>query len=182
MARQFRLWQHAQVVCLLPALADAGGRTSPYISLKYGHKCFLVCGVNQGAAATVTFTPLQASDAAGTNSTGLTSPAPVANIIDTSVTDQFTVTTDGTRTGPTQYLTTFTTDAGLKNKIAIFEIDPDESMNLNSTTLTTPGGALTEQSHIAIRTSASNAANITSCYAIIMPLRDARQNPPTTYI
>lgn len=186
MARQFRLWENAQVVCLLPPAADAAGRTSSYISLKYGHKCFLVCDANITAGGgAVTFTPFQSSDIAGTNAVALTNPAPIANIDDTSTatgTDLFTVTTDGTRTGPVQYGTSFTTSATIKNKLVVFEIDPIESMNLNSTTLTSPGGALTEQSHIQIRTTSASANNITSCFAIIMPLRDARQNPPTTYV
>lgn len=189
MARQWRTWENAQVVLLLPPAADAGGRTSMYVSLKYGHKCSIICGVNQGAANLVTFTPLQATDAAGTNSAALTNPAPFAYVLDTSNplsagtgTDLFTVTTNGLRTGPTLYGTSYQLDAGLKPKMVIFEIDPIESMNLNSTTLTSPGGTLVEMNHIAIQTSASNAANITFALGFIYPLRDARQNPPTTYI
>lgn len=172
MPANFRLWENAQVVNLLPAAADAAGRTSSYVSLKYGHKAYLVCGVNQGNAATVTFTPLQATDNNGTNSAGLSASAPIANIIDTSVAtggDQFTIATAAT---------SFTTDAGLKNKIVIFEIQPEEVMNVNNLSSGNP----LPFNHIAIQTGASNAANITSAYLIVIPLRDARLNPPTTYI
>jgi hypothetical protein len=172
MATPFRLWEQAQIVNLLPAAADAAGRTSSYVSVKYGHKVFLVCGVNQGNAATVTFTPLQATDNLGTNSAGLTAGAPIANIVDTSVatgTDQFTIDAAAT---------SFTTDAGLKNKVVVFEIDPVEQMNPNNLAAGNP----LPFNHIAIQTGASNAANITSAYAIVMPLRDQRQNPPTTYV
>lgn len=176
MARQFRLWQNAQIVSLLPAAADAAGRTSlQWINVKYGHKIFLVCEVNQGVATSVTFTPLQATSLTGANSKALTNPAPIANVDNTAATDLFTVTTDGTRTGPVQYGTSFPTSTTVSNKMVIFEIDPDESMDINNTTV----GPF---NHIGIQTGASSASNITSVRAIIMPLRDARQNPPTTYV
>jgi hypothetical protein len=165
MSRQFRLWEHAQVVNLLPAAADAAGRTSSYINIKFGHKVFLLCEVNQGNAATVLWSPLQALTLAGGTSKALLNPAPIAAIIDTSQatgSDQFTF--------PAQ-ATTFTTDAGLKNKIAIFEIDPGEVMDV-----------VNGFHYLAVSTGASNAANITSARAIITPLRDARLNPPTTYV
>jgi hypothetical protein len=183
MARQFRLWEQAQIVNLLPPAADAAGRNSStfgYVSLLFGHKCFLFCGVNQGNAAPVTFTPLQASSAAGANSKGLSNPAPVAFNPDTSNplvsgtgSDQFQV--SGTGTGAVlPAATSFTTDAGLKNKIVMFEIDPGEVMDVNNLANTF--------NHIGISTGASNASNITFAFAVIMPLRDQRQNPPTTYV
>lgn len=171
MPEPFRLWEDAQVVNLLPAAADAAGRTSSYVSLKYGHKAFIVCGVNQGNAATVQFTPLQATDNLGTNSKALSNPAPIANIIDTSVAtggDQFTIDAAAAN---------FTTDAGLKNKIVIFEIQPEEVLDVAGSN--TNGLAF---NHIAIQTGASNAANITSADLIVMPLRDKRLNPQTTYV
>ncbi len=170
MARQFRLWEHAQVINLLPAAADSAGRTSAlWANIKFGHKAFLVCGVNQGAANTVLFTPLQASSFAGAGSKALTNPAPIAVNIDTTTTgsDQFTF--------PAQ-ATSYTTDAGTKNKIVIFEIDPAEVMDL-----VTNAGTSTAFSYIGVSTGASNASNITSAHLIITPLRDARQNPPSTY-
>ena len=171
MARQFRLWENAQVVNLLPAAADAAGRTSTtYANIKFGHKAFLVCGVNQGNAATVLFTPLQASSTSGTGSKALTNAAPIAVNLDTSLAtggDQFTF--------PTQ-ATSYTTDAGVKNKLVIFEIDPAEVMDL-----VTGAGGSGAFSYIGVSTGASNAANITSAHLIITPLRDARLNPPSTY-
>ncbi|HUC70389.1 MAG TPA: hypothetical protein VMS01_04275 [Stellaceae bacterium] len=172
MATPFRLWENAQIVNLLPAAADAAGRISSYVSVKYGHKAFLVCGVNQGNAATVTFTPLQATDNLGTNSAGLSAGAPIAADLDTSTStgsDQFTFPAAAA---------SYTTDAGLKNKIVVFEIDPVEQMNPNNLASGNP----LPFSHIAIQTGASNAANITSAYLVVMPLRDQRLNPPTTYV
>jgi hypothetical protein len=178
MARQFRWWEQAQIVNLLPPAADAGGRTSAFwASVLFGHKAFLFCGVNQGNAATVLFTPLQATSLAGANSKALSNPAPVAYNPDTSLatgSDQFQV--SGTGSGAVlPAATTFTTDAGLKNKIVMFEIDPGEVMDINNITV----GSF---NHIGVSTGASNAANITFAFLVIMPLRDQRQNPPTTYV
>lgn len=164
MASPFRLWENALITNLLPPAADAAGRTSSYVSLKYGHKAYLVCEVNQGNAATVAFTPLQASDSSGTGSKAIAA-APIAANLDTSTatgTDQFT--------SPAA-AASYTTDAGTKPKVVIFEIDPVESMDV-------AGGF----QHIAIETGASNAANITSALLVVMPLRDQRQNPQTTYV
>lgn len=166
MARQFRLWEAAQIVDLLPPAADAGGRTSSYVSLAAGHKAFIVCKVNQGNAAQVTFTPLQATDNLGTNSKGLTSAAPIAS-------DENTVASDALvpQTAATSYQTAVTTN----KKIVIFEIEPQEVMDINNITL----GAF---QHLAIETSASNAANITEATLFVMPLRYQQQTPPTTYV
>jgi hypothetical protein len=170
MARQFRLWENAQVVNLLPAAADAAGRTSAFwANIKFGHKAFLICEVNQGAANTVLFTPLQATSLAGANSKALSNPTPIAANLDTSQatgSDQFTF--------PTQ-ATSYTTDAGVKNKMVIFEIDPAEVFDINN--LVTTGW-----SYLGVSTGASAAGNITSARLIVFPLRDARQNPPTTYL
>jgi hypothetical protein len=164
----FRLWENAIVTNLLPPAADAGGRTSSYVSLKFGHKAYLICTVNQGNAATVEFTPLQATDNLGTNSKAITA-APITLNDDTS-------TATGTDQNVVQVAAAnFTTDATLKNKIVMFEIDPAESMDINNTTV----GVF---QHIAIQTGASNAANITEATLIQMPLRDQRQNPPTCYV
>ena len=69
----------------------------------------------------------------------------------------------------------------MKNKIVIFEIDPIESMDINSLT---PNAAGVQQhfNHIGLVTSASNAANITSALLIITPLRFAQLNPPTANV
>jgi|ERR1700674_1650585 len=167
MSAPFRLWENAIVTNLLPAAADAAGRTSSYVSVRHGHKAYLVCGVNQGNAAPVAFTPLQATDSSGTSSKAITA-VPVTLNNDTSTatgTDQNVVQTAAAG---------FTTDASLKNKLVMFEIEPSECMDINNTTK--------PFEHIAIQTGASNAANITDAYLVVMPLRDQRQNPPTCYV
>src|SRR5260221_12007435 len=73
MARQFRLWQDYICTQLLAPQASSAvsAIVTPFISLKYAHKAFLECDVNQGNATPVTFTPLQANS--GTSTQGATS-------------------------------------------------------------------------------------------------------------
>lgn len=166
MARQFRLQENLIVTNLLPNAADAGGRTSSYVSLRNAHKAWIVCEVNQGNAATVALTPLQATDSSGTSSKAI-GATPITLNNDTS-------TATGTdQNVPQTAAANFTTDATTKNKMVIFEIDPAECMDINNTTK--------PFEHIAIQTGASNAANITSAALYIMT-RDQRQNPPTCYV
>ena len=174
MARNYRLWENAQVISLLKPAADAGGRTSAYVSLANAHKAFIVCYINQGNAATIALTPLQAQDTAATNSKGLTAAAPIAVNLDTDTipSDIMTIATAAT---------SYTTDAGVKSKIVIFEIDPIESMDLNSQTLNAAGKPQAFN-HIAVSTGASNAANITSALLILAPIRFAQLNPPTANV
>jgi hypothetical protein len=164
----------ASVVSLLKPAADAGGRTSTYITLANAQKAYIVCYVTQGNAATVALTPLQAQDASGTNSKGLTQNAPIAVNLDcdTVPSDVLTIAAAAT---------SYTTDAGTKTKMVIFEIDPIESMDINSTTLNA-SGVPQGFNHLAIQTGASNAANITSAIAVLMPLRYQQLNPPTANV
>lgn len=161
MARNFRLWENGQLVSLLAPAADAGGRTSGYVTVENAHKAYIVCLVNQGNAAQVTFTPLQATNSSGANSKAV-GAAPIVVDANTGSSDVLAVQAAAA---------SFQTDAGTNNKIVIFEIDPIESMDLNNTTV----GPF---QHIAVQTSASNAANITSALLILMPIRFAGQNPP----
>ena len=172
MARQFRLWEQGHVVNMLAPAADAAGRTSPYYSMFNAHKAYLVCMVNQGNAAQVTFTPLQAQDDVGTNSKALTSNAPIVANLNTSASDVLAVATAAAN---------YQTDAGTNDKIVIFEIEPQEVMDINSLTLNAnsePQGF----NHIAIQTSASNAANITSVLLVQIPLRYAQTLPPAVTV
>lgn len=162
MPAPFRLWENAQVVELLSPAADSAGRTSSYISVKYGQKAFIVCFITQGSSSTILLSPLQASDSAGATSKAITA-APIAACLDTVTSDQFTIEAAAA---------TFTTDAGVKHKIIIFEIQPEECMDINNT--------IKPFQYIAVSTGASSASNITSALLIVYPLRDQRQKPPTT--
>ncbi len=77
MARNFRLWQNMQPILLLAPATDAAGRTSSYFSLRGAHKATIMACLTQGNAATVTFTPLQASAVAGTGSKAISAACPV---------------------------------------------------------------------------------------------------------
>ena len=173
MARNFRLWENAQVISLLKPAADAAGRTTAYVSVRNAHKAYIVAYINQGNAATVLLSPLQAQDTAGTNSKAIAA-APIAVNLDTDTTpsDIMTIATAAA---------TYTTDAGTKSKIVIFEIDPAESMDMTTGT-NNASGVPQAFNHIAVSTGASNAANITSALLILTPLRFAQQVPPTAIV
>ncbi len=157
MARQFSLPAQIPPVSMLKPGADAAGRTSTYRSLKYAHKAWIVCRVDQGNAATVAFTPLQAVDASGTSSKAI--PA-------TRIWANQDLATDG-NTAQTA-AASFTTSAAVKDKRVIFEIDP--------AALDVANGF----SFIAIQTGASNAANITFAEMFIMAEYQGAA-PPANY-
>jgi hypothetical protein len=143
MSKQFNFVYQAPPIGLLAPAADAAGRTSSYKSLRnVSGKVAIVCRVNQGNAAQVTFTPLQAQDSSGTGSKVI--PAvPVFFNLDTSLSDTLVAQANAAN---------FQADAGLKDKFVVFEFDPAELDMANSF------------NHIAIQTSASNAANITEAF------------------
>jgi hypothetical protein len=143
MAKQFNFVYQAPPIGLLAPAADAAGRTSTYKSLRnVAGKVALVCRVNQGNAAQVTFTPLQAQDSSGTGSKVI--PAvPIFFNLDTSLSDTLVAQVVAAN---------FQADVGLKDKFVVFEFDPAELDLANNF------------NHIAIQTSASNAANITEAF------------------
>ncbi len=142
---KFDLIYSAPPVALLAPAADAAGRTGAYKSLRgVSQSIALVCRVNQGNAAQVTFTPLQAKDSSGTGSKVITA-VPVFYNADTSVSD--TLVAQGSAAN-------FQTDATTKDKFVVFRFYPAE--------LDLPNGF----NHIAIQTSASNSANITEAFMI----------------
>lgn len=125
---------------LLAPAADAAGRTSAYLSLKGAVKAWIEVHINQGNAATVLLSPLQATAVAGTGSKAI-----AAARIWTKLDEALTTFTKQTEAA------TYTTDAALKKKIIIFELDPTKVMDTAN-----------DFDCIAVSTGASNAANITS--------------------
>lgn len=160
MASQFTLPEEAKIVNLLAPAADAAGRTSAYVSLKNAHKAFIVVHMTQGNAATVLLSPLQASAVAGTGSKAGPTTRIWANL-DTAASDALARATDAA---------TYTTDAGVKLKIVVFEIDPAALDVANGFDC------------IGISTGASNAANITAAVAYLTPLRYPAASPPTAVV
>jgi hypothetical protein len=132
---------------LLEPAADAAGRSSPYLSLKNANRAWVVYYINQGNAATVLLTIQQASAVAGTGSKAITATR-IWTKLDEAFTD-YTQQTDAVN---------FTTDAALKKKFVVFEIDPIRALDLAN-----------DFDCIRAQTGASNAANITSAVLIIQP-------------
>lgn len=144
MSKQFNFVYQAPPIGLLPPAADAAGRTGPYKSLRnVSGKVAVVCRVNQGNAAQVTFSVLQAQDSSGTGSKAITA-SPIFYNADTTASDTLAVQTSAVN---------FQTDAALKDKIVVFEFDPADVMDL-----------VNGFNHITVQTSASNAANITDAH------------------
>lgn len=131
---------HHIVDGLTPA-ADAAGRTSDWVSLKNIGRCFVVCHIDQGNAATIALTLLQATAVAGTGSKAVATNVPIWANQDTATSDVLVRQTDGVA---------FTTSAAVKRKIVIFQVDPT-ALDVNN-----------DFDCIAVSTGASNAANITS--------------------
>lgn len=160
MARQFSMPAQIPPVMLLAPAADAAGRTSSYRSLKNALKAYVVVHVNQGNAATVLLSVLQASAVAGTGSKAIAA-TPIWSNLDTSVNDTLT-----SRTAAA----TYTTDAGVKDKIVVFEITPEQCMDVAN-----------GFDCIAVSTGASNAANITEAKLFILGSYQ-QASPPNSYV
>jgi hypothetical protein len=142
---RFDIPQNVTPFHFLEPAADAAGRTSPYLSLKNAVKAWIMVYVNQANAATILLSPLQASAVAGTGSKAI-NVTRIRTKLDEASVDYATQ----------AEAATFTTDAALKKKLVVFEIDPckvlDQANNFDC---------------IAISTGASNVANITSAVLLI---------------
>lgn len=159
MSARYNLVQDAKIVPLLKPAADAAGRSSAYFSVKNAHKVFIVVHIDQGNAATIALTPSQATAVAGTGVKVLANAVRIwANLDVAANADALTRATDAVN---------YTTDAGVKEKMVVFEIDPAELDTANGFDC------------LKIATGASDAANITQAYAILAPLRYAQATPPS---
>ena len=159
MARNFSMPYQIPPVALLAPAADAAGRTSPYRTLKNAMKAYIVCHINQGNAAQVTLTPLQAKDVSGTGSKAINA-VPIFLNDATAVSDALV-----------QQLAAanFQTDATLADKFVVFEITPDVALDIANGFRT-----------IGVSTSASNAANITEVTLFVLEGMQGA-SAPTTY-
>jgi hypothetical protein len=125
--------------------------------MKTLHEVEIVFHVQQGNAATIALSIVQASDTSGTGSKAITVAVPIWSNLDTAATDTLVRRTDAV---------SYTTDAGVKNKIVVFHIDP--------ALLDIAGGF----NFVAITTGASNAANLTQAIAYC-DTRFAQATPPS---
>lgn len=158
MAREFSMPYMIPPVGLLAPAADAAGRTSPYHTLKNALKAYVVVHINQGNAATVTLSLLQAQNVAGLNAVAL-GATPVWLVPNTAASDQLVA--QGASVG-------FTPPAATNDKIVVFEIEPEACMNI--------AGGYTS---IAVQTGASNAANITEAELFIYQAYQGASAPTT---
>lgn len=140
--------QLVPLAALAPA-ADAAGRTGAvYVDASKYHKLFAIFFITQGNAATVALSLSQADDAAGTGAAVVATTSDIYTNADVVAGSAFTRQTAAAN---------FTTDAGVKNKFVVFEIDPAK---------------LTKR-YLSVTTGASNAANITSGMLLGMPRNSA---------
>jgi hypothetical protein len=161
MARQFSLPEILPPIELLNPAADSGGRTSTnYVNMGNFDKAWIVCHITQGNAATILLTPLQATSLAGAGSKAITATQIWTNLNEAAA-DLFTKQANAAN---------YTTDAGVEHKIVIFEISPQDCMDMAN-----------GFNHIGISTGASNAANITQA-AIYGLARYQQAQPPTALV
>lgn len=150
-----------KIVQALAPAADAAGRTGQYVSLKNAARCFVVVNITQGNAAPVPLTIEQATTVAGAGSKPITNVVPIWADLDTSVTDDLVRATNAV---------SYTTDAGVKNKVVVFQIDARSLDVANGFDC------------IVVKTGASNVANITSATYIMTDLRFAQATPPSAIV
>lgn len=146
--------QGANIENLLAPAADAAGRTGTYKSLKHANRASIVVKVNQGNAATILITPLQASAVAGTGSKALTNNVPIY-VKDSDAAGTWTRVADGKN---------YTTSAGTTIKYVRFDLDPAAALDVAN-----------GFDCVTVSTGASNAANITSADLVLGPMRYAEE-------
>lgn len=150
--------ENGRLVLLAAPATDAAGRTSSYVSMKNYRKAFLIFGCTQGNAATIQLDPKQASAVAGTGAKALSQNCRIWTNLDAATNDTFTKQTSAK---------TYTTDAAVKNKTVVFEIDAAELDLANSFDC------------LALTIGASNVANITTVYALLVEPRYPQSATPT---
>jgi hypothetical protein len=159
MATNFTLPEDAKIIGGAKPAADAAGRSARYISCKQAHKVYAIVYMDQGNAATVALTVTQATDVSGTSAKAITNAARIwANLDVAANGDAITRATDAV---------SYTTDAGVKEKIIVIEIDPASLDQANGFDC------------VKVATGASNAANITSVLYFGTPLRYPGVGSPT---
>lgn len=160
MATNFTLPEDAKIIGGAKPAADAAGRSARYVSLKNVHKLYALVYVDQGNAATIALTVSQATDVSGTGAKAITNAARIWANLDLAANgaDVLTRATDAV---------SYTTDAGVKEKLVVFEIDPASLDQANGFDC------------IKVATGASNAANITSVLYLGTPLRYPGSSSPS---
>jgi hypothetical protein len=148
MARQFSMPYQIPPVVMLPIAADAAGRTSGYFDLKNSvGKAYVVAEVNQGNAAPVLVSLLQATTLAGAGAKAINA-VPIWLTANTALTDALVQQTSAA---------TFTTSAAINDKLVVFELTMESALDM-----------VNGFKFIGVSTGASNAANITGAKLFIL--------------
>lgn len=162
MATNFTLPEDAKIIGGAKPATDAAGRSARYVSCKNAHKVYALVYIDQGNAATIALTVTQAQDVAGTNAKAITGNVRIwANLDVVANGDAITRQADAT---------SFTTDAGVKEKLVVLEIDPASLDQAN--------GFRT----IKVATGASNVANLTAVLYLGTPLRYPSSGSPSMVV
>lgn len=146
------------VAMIQPGVTDGGARTSDAISMKNVQRCWLVCSSSGGAAAAVTWTPMQATDVAIATNKVLTNVVPIQHVADTDTSDVLVRATAAKN---------YATAAAAEPTITIFQIDPDVALDVD-------GG----YDCLYVMTSGANAGNLLSVVALC-ELRYSGETNPT---
>lgn len=153
--------QEVKIVEAIPPATDAAGRSSAAVSLKNAGKAYIEVHITQGNAATIALVPMQATAIAKTGGKVLTNAVPIWANLDTAAGDTLARATDAVN---------YTTDAAVKNKIVIFEIDPSLLDVANGYDV------------IYFTTGPSNVANITVGKFWLTDLRYSQATPPSAIV
>lgn len=151
MATSFTLPENAKVVGSLKPAADAAGRAGRWVNAGLAHKIYAVFHIDQGNAATIALTVNQATSAAGAGSKAIAKNARIWSNLD--------VASNADNLARQADAVSYTTDAGIKEKLVVIEVDP--------AALDIAGGF----QYVQFSTGASNVANYTQCTIYAAPLR-----------
>lgn len=153
--------QQMKVVEGAPLATDAGGRAGKVVSLKNAGKVTVIVQITQGNAAVVPLTLMQAQDVAGTNGKALANTVPIWSNLDTAAGDTLVRRADGVA---------YTTDAGVKNKQVIFDVDASQ-LDVNN-----------GFDCFYVSTGASNVGNLTSILYLLHGIRYQQATPPSALV
>jgi len=153
--------ENMKVVQALEPATDAAGRTGDYVSLKTCARAIVVVHITQGNAATIAISINQASAVAAGDAKAIANAVPIWSNLDCAASDALVRRTDAVN---------YTTDAGVKHKIVVFDIDPAKLDLANGFDC------------IAVVTGASNVANITSALYYLVEHRYQQPTPPSAIV
>lgn len=150
MAQSWTVPENFIIAGSLDPATDAAGRTGSYVDLKRGQRAYAIWYITQGNAATIVCSLSKVTTIAG--AVGATAGTATHRIWATNDASSSVLTAQTAGTS-------FTTSAALKDKIVVMEVDPGSE------------GA----TFIAVApvTGASNAANLTSAFVLVVPKIDA---------